>query len=108
MKYIACSFESFPRFRDPFSFRDTSSSSAARLFNDTVLGWKKGIYTLSNALSRRLVKLFSTEHIARYVRSGSQCLFPDAFQHRQGASKQSAQNRSKTMPPLSSRTLKYR
>src|SRR6267154_5967408 len=94
-------------FGHSLAFHDTSSSSAACLLTN-VFRWKEGIYTLSNTVSSRFVKFFPSEHIARDVRTGRERLFSDTLKHRHSASKQSAQNGSKAMSSLPTRSLKHR
>src|SRR6267154_1105749 len=94
-------------FDSSFPFHNTSSSSAACLLSN-VSRRKEGIYTLTNAVSSRFVKLFPAKHIARDVRAGRERLFSDTLQHRCGASEQSAQNRTETVTSLPARSLNHR
>src|SRR2546425_9415958 len=111
MKYISRFFNTLAMFAITFvyafTFRNTSSSPAACLLT-AIVGREEGIYTLAHARPRRLVKLSPSEHVARDIRAGRKRLFADTFQHRYGASKQSAKNTAETMSSLTSRTLKHR
>src|SRR3989442_1792681 len=112
LKYVSGSFKMFSSFSCTlsyaFTFQSTSSSSAACLLTDIVIGREEGFYTLTNASLSRFVELFTAEHVTCNVCSSRQRLFSNPLQHRHGASKQTAENRAEPVTSLTARSLKNR